>query len=326
MSEIASSWAWTWHAGDEPLGLTRETRALPIPAPGEALIRNRAIGLNPVDWKVLGAPFMTPGYVPGVDGAGVVAAVGDGVPPDWLGQRVAYHQNLRRPGSFAEHTSVAVRALMRLPETLEFADAAAFPCPGLTAWLALEKIPGHPGDALLVSGAGGSVGHYLVQIAGARGWTVTAMCHPRHWERLHGLGASACVEGPLPEGQTWPAGTEGRFHAVIDAVGSSHAARLAPALKANGHLVCIQGRVAEWPSEPFGRALSLHEVALGALHQHGDADDWQRLVHAGSQLLGALAARRIAPEIRVERPFADLPRLLEELRRRNFSGKPIILL
>lgn len=317
--------AWVWRGSAAPLDLKLERLARPPLEAGQALVRNATIGLNPVDWKVLGGALVNwrPGHVPGVDGAGVVVAVGAGVAQRWLGQRVAYHTSLQRPGSFAEYTPVAARALMRLPDALDFEVAASFPCPALTAWLAIEKLPAQPGRPILIGGAGGAVGHYLVQLASARGFAVTTMSHPRHWERLRTLGAQDCIAGPLATGQRW-APDNGRFFAVIDSVNEDHAERLAPALLANGHLVCIQGRVPHWPCEPFGRALSLHEVALGALHAFGDDAAWACLTAAGERMLGELAERRLQPETRLARDFDELAQLLEELRHRRFSGKPLV--
>lgn len=318
--------AWVWNGSAEPEDLTLARIDIPELASDEVLVRNVVIGLNPVDWKVLtpGLTSWTPGHVPGVDGTGTVIAVGEGVPQSWLGQRVAYHQSLHKAGSFAEYTPVALRALMRIPESLSFETAASFPCPGLTAWLALEKLPPRFAAPLLISGAGGAVGHYLVQLASARGFTVTAMSHPRHWDRLLALGASKCITGPLPAGQSMSGDDEQRYYAIIDSVDEDHAARLTPALMANGHIVCIQGRLESWPCAPFGRTLSLHEVALGALHSFGDDEAWRRLTDTGEQLLSDLANQRLNALATVVGDFADLPAQLAALRHRQFSGKPLV--
>ncbi|KAA8996671.1 alcohol dehydrogenase [Affinibrenneria salicis] len=319
--------AWRWRNSAEPQDLALESIPMAPPAPGQALVRNQVIGLNPVDWKVLGGALVDwrGGKVPGVDGAGIVVAVGDGVASEWLGQRVAYHQNLQQPGSFAEYTPIVARALLRVPDGMDVSVAASFPCPGLTAWLALEKVPPQPGSPVLISGAGGAVGHYLVQLAAARGFSVTTLSHARHWARLQALGASECLAGPLAADQRWPQ-DDARFYAVIDSVNERHAAQLAPALLANGHLVCIQGRLEQWPCAPFGRALSLHEVALGALHRFGDDASWSRLTAAGERLLSEIAGQRLQPEAQVVREFSELARLLDDLRHRQFSGKPLVRL
>ena len=318
--------AWTWTEGSEPSALTlRPTMHRPLRA-GQVLVRNAIVGLNPVDWKLLGdaASGWSAGRVPGVDGAGTVIAIGAGVAAAWLGQRVAYHQDLNLPGSFAEYTPLNVDVLMKLPERLDFATAASFPCPGLTAWQALEKLPRRPGQRVLASGAGGAVGHYLVQLAAARGFVVTVLCHPRHWERLRALGAADCVAGPQQTDDGWPTGLAGGFFAVIDSVGAEHAMRLAPLVRANGHMVCILGRLEKWPSAAFGRSLSLHEVALNALHLHGDRTDWAALTEAGQEMLQALADGALQPEHHIVGKFLDLPQELDSLRKRQFSGKVLV--
>ena len=315
--------AWTWQEGRDPLALVKKELPLRLPKPGEVLVRNEAIGLNPVDWKVLGMPSWQTGHVPGVDGAGVAVAVGEGVNTDWLGQPVAYHQNLACNGSFATFTRLPARAPLRRPVTLDALTAAGFPCPGLTAWQALQKLPDGQGRMLLLSGAGGAVGHYLVQLAQARGFAVTTLNHPRHDVRLLALGARRCRPGPLAENERWPE-SDAHFDAVIDTVGAGHAERLAGALRANGHLVCIQGRLPNWPCAAFGRALSLHEVALGALHRFGDAAAWAELSAVGEMLLKQLADGTLQAESAVVGDFATLPQLLAALRSRSFSGKPLV--
>jgi NADPH:quinone reductase-like Zn-dependent oxidoreductase len=316
--------AWTWHGSADPLDLQLLHVPMPVPAAGQVLVRNAAIGLNPVDWKVLGGALVDwqDGHVPGVDGAGVVVALGEGVSAHWLGRRVAWHTSLHAHGSFAEHTRVDVRALLCIPDALDFDTAASLPCPALTAWLAIGKVPVKPGQTLLISGAGGAVGQYLVQLAAARGFVVTAMANARHRARLQALGAADCIDGPLPDGGQWQGAR--RYFAVIDAVSGDHAMRMADALKANGHLVCVQDRVVQWPCAPFGLTLSMHEVALGALHQHGDDDAWTQLRTAGEQMLAAIAHARLQPQELVVRDFEDLAQLLDALRQRNFGGKPVV--
>ena len=134
---------WHWMQPGMPEHLVWRERLVPIAPAAHVVVRNRAIGLNPVDWKFIewGPAFWSGDQIPGVDGAGEVVAVGDGVSPDWLGQRVAYHQWLERPGSFATHTVLPARALMRIPPGLSWERAASLPCPALTALQAFAKVP-----------------------------------------------------------------------------------------------------------------------------------------------------------------------------------------
>ncbi|WP_282507206.1 zinc-binding dehydrogenase [Burkholderia cepacia] len=319
--------AWTWQGSEHPAQLHLEQRPMPTLKPGQVLVRNHAIGLNPVDWKVLGGALVSwrHGHVPGVDGAGTVVAVASEPMRHLLGRRVAYHQALGEHGSFAEYTPVAASVLLTVPEALDFETAASVPCPALTAWQALEKVPCRVSRDILVSGAGGAVGNYLVQIAADRGFVVSVSSHERHWERLRARGASRFLPGSA-EGSV-DAGHEParHFYAVFDSVDAQSAARWAPAVAANGHIVCIQGRFDAPPLPPFTSSVSLHEVALNALHMYGDDAAWLETTAAGSMLLASIANGRMQPEARVTGDFAQLPGQLEGLRQRQFSGKPVVL-
>ncbi|HGQ7767866.1 TPA: zinc-binding dehydrogenase [Pseudomonas aeruginosa] len=315
--------AWSWQGSDNPVELKLVDKPMPVLGAGDVLVRNLAIGLNPVDWKVLGGDLVDwkSGHVPGVDGAGIVAAVGEGVPSAWVGQRVAYHQSLARDGSFAEYTAVQARVLLRIPASVDWTCAASLPCPALTAWLALEKLP-RSCKHLLIGGAGGSVAHHLIQLAAGRGLQISVMSHPRHVERLRTLGASQWLNGPLHA--PWQGAA--CFDAVIDTVNVQHAEWLAPSLRANGHLVCVQDRLSASPVPPFTRTLSLHEVALGASHAFGDDRSWRELVSAGESLLDELGAEQWAPDAINEAPFEQLAIHLAGLQNRTYSGKAIVCL
>jgi NADPH2:quinone reductase len=228
--------AWIWHGENLPSGLRLETLPLPHPNIGQVLVRNEAIGLNPVDWKLLNIKI---GEIPGVDGAGTIVSVGPGVTSHWIGQRVAWHQSLQKSGSFAEYTLLDVNIMLRIPPKVDSIVAAALPCPGLTAWQALEKIPYRSGDHLLISGAGGSVGHYLLQLACQRGFVVDTLSHPRHHTKLSALGASHCYATP-GNAASWAAQTQ--YNAIIDASSPDSHSWLCRALAANGHFVAILGR------------------------------------------------------------------------------------
>lgn len=315
--------AWVWTGGAVAGDLQLVETARPMPEAGDVLIRNVVIGLNPVDWKVLSGGLVTweHGHVPGVDGAGLVVAAGDGVPQAWIGQRVAYHQHLARHGSFAEYTAVKARALLRVPAGVRWADAASLPCPALTGWLALQKLPAAC-QTLLVSGAGGSVAHHLIQLAARRGLKITTLSHSRHFPKLRSLGVHECLQGPLSE--EWE-GTA-RFDAVVDTISATHAAWLAPALRVNGHLVCVQDRLAAPVVPPFTRTLSVHEVALGASHVFGDMRTWQELVDAGEWMLEAIGRQQWLTDTVVEAPFEELASHLRGLHERSYTGKAIVRL
>ena len=318
------SQAWVWHQPGEPEGLKLESCALPEPGEREVCIENRVIAFNPVDWKLIesGHPVWASGHVPGVDGMGVVAAVGSGVTHLCPGMRVAYHADLRRQGSFAQHTLVPARAVLTLPEALSDETAAAFPCPGLTAWLALAKLPDIRDEAVLVSGAGSNVGRFLVALALRAGARVFASASPAHHDVLRCQGACAVADyhDPAWIERLLAANGGAPFHVVVDVTSSRQAASLVQHIGYSGHLVAIMGRVEENPWPPFSRCVSLHEVALGAQHQHGSDRQWQHMVAAGEAMLADLAQGRLPiPPVKVGE-FARLPYWLSEFKR---SGQGI---
>ncbi|MBH3429798.1 zinc-binding dehydrogenase [Pseudomonas alkylphenolica] len=322
MSNTYRAWGWTPGAGLE--GLKLIDKPMPKPGPGQVLVANQAIALNPVDWKICewGHADWHQGTVPGVDGAGVVSAVGEGANLP-LGTRVAYHQTLSRDGSFAEYCLLDADLVMHIPANLEATAAAAVPCPGLTAWQALAKIANGASRDVLVVGAGGSVGFYLVQLAAQQGWQVWATASEKHHARLKQLGAVGVFDYRTNDWQAdvQTALGERPLHAVFDTVSGVHAASLAYLLGYNGHLVCIQDRQENAPLPAFSTAISLHEVALNSIHAHGRLLDRQALKVEGERLLQQVADGRLLAPHRLDFAFDALPQALRQLKDGSTPGK-----
>ena len=285
--------AWRWPGPGAASTLYRAELDLPHPGETEVLVENRVIGFNPVDWKLVhsGHPSWQPGQVPGVDGMGIVVASGSRAPQWRIGSRVAYHTDLRRHGSFARHTLVPTRALLPVPDALSDAAAAAFPCPGLTAWQVLAKLPPLPGEAVLINGAGSNVGRFTVCLALGAGLRVFASAGQAHHDELRRRGVQAAVDYHTPDWLTQLRSSNGNepFSAAIDLVSDASALQLAPHLGYYGHLVSVLGRVENNPLPAFTHCLSLHEVALGAQHAHGSDKQWHTLITAGTQMLQKIA-------------------------------------
>lgn len=316
--------AWSWTAGQGIDGLQLIRKPLVQPGPGEVLVANRAIALNPVDWKIIewGHAAWQTGHVPGVDGMGIVVAYGAGVPIN-PGTRVAYHQSLERDGSFAEYCLLDAATVLTVPAALDDTAAASLPCPGLTAWQALDKVPvAAPGDVLVV-GAGGAVGLLLAQLAVQRGYRVWATAAIKHHERLKALGAIGVFDY---RDDNWPQALqaslgERRITALFDTVSGAHAAELAPLLGYNGHLVCIQDRQETAPLPAFSTAISLHEVALNSFHTHASLYDRQRLKQAGERLLDSALDGSLSVPKRQVFDFHQLPQALQALKEGGEGGK-----
>lgn len=162
--------------------LTLETGPTPAPAEGEVLVRLATSGVNPSDVKARagGRPGVTeppyPKIVPHSDGAGVIEAVGDGVPSGRVGQRVwIWNGQWRRAfGTAADYIAIPSEQAVLLPENITFEEGAILGIPGLTATHAV--LGGGPvtDKTILVSGGAGTVGHLAVQIAKAAGARVLA--------------------------------------------------------------------------------------------------------------------------------------------------------
>jgi NADPH:quinone reductase len=108
----------------------------PEPGPGEIRVRVQAVGLNPADYKLAadGHPDWNYPFVLGLDVAGIVDALGEGVTEWSIGDRVFYHGDLSKPGGYAEYAITTSHTSARIPEGVSFTEAAALPCAGMTAY------------------------------------------------------------------------------------------------------------------------------------------------------------------------------------------------
>jgi NADPH:quinone reductase-like Zn-dependent oxidoreductase len=184
-------------------------RPTPVPAPGEVLVRVRAVSLNFRDLLVVQGsynPKMKLPRIPCSDGAGEVVAMGDGVNSLKPGDRVAaiFMQNwLDGPidkakskgalggdmdGMLAEYVALKETGLVRIPEHLSFQEAATLPCAAVTAWNALRAANLQPGSTVLIQGTGG-VSIFALQLARLSGARVLGISSSdAKLERAHSLG------------------------------------------------------------------------------------------------------------------------------------------
>lgn len=148
----------------------------PDPGPGEVLVRLRASGVNPSDVKLRsgarpGATMQFPRVTPHSDGAGEIEAVGEGIDPARIGQRVwIWNGQWQRPwGTAAEFIALPAEQAVPLPETTSFAEGACLGIPAMTAWYALFADGPIAGKTVLVTGGAGTVGRYACQMASLGG-------------------------------------------------------------------------------------------------------------------------------------------------------------
>lgn len=176
-------------------------------ASGEVLVRVRAAGVNPADWKIRSGllksvlPHAFP-IIPGWDAAGEIAALGEGVTGYAVGQRVvacAMKMNIQW-GTCAEYVAVPAEALAHTPNGLDDAQAASLPVAGLTAWQALVEFARvEAGQTVLVHAAAGGFGSFAVGIARHFGASVIGTCSPANADYVRGLGAETVIDYRRPD-------------------------------------------------------------------------------------------------------------------------------
>jgi NADPH:quinone reductase-like Zn-dependent oxidoreductase len=177
----------------------------PVPGAGQVRIRVAGTSFNGVDANIR-AGFMqepmplTLPHVPGVDVAGTVDELGEGVIGVRVGDRVVGFLPFTSDGASAELVLADADILATAPTSIPLADAAALPTVGLTAWQALaEHADLQAGQRILVNGASGAVGGYAVQLAKALGAHVIATGSARSREHLLALGADKVVDHTTAE-------------------------------------------------------------------------------------------------------------------------------
>ncbi|MCO6415301.1 quinone oxidoreductase [Siccirubricoccus sp. KC 17139] len=178
------------HEHGGPDKLVWEEVPLPHPKPGEVLVRHGAVGLNYIDVYFRTGLYKAPSMpvTIGMEGAGTVEAVGDGVTELKVGDRVAYAGAL---GAYAEARSLPADKVVKVPEGIDFTQAAAMMLQGMTAqFLVKRTYPVKKGDTILVHAAAGGVGSILVQWAKHLGATVIGVVStPEKAALIKSLGA-----------------------------------------------------------------------------------------------------------------------------------------
>ncbi len=288
--------------------------AEPVPDRGEAIVRVRAISLNRGEVRRSG--MAQAGWRPGWDLAGEIArAAADGSGPR-VGTRVV---GLLPEGAWAERVAVPAHALAELPDTVTLTQAATFPVAGLTALHALAKRGQILGRRVLVTGATGGVGDFAVQLARLGGAHVTASARRAdQTPALRRLGAHEVVVGdaipPSP-----------KYDLVVDSVGGRTLGTALAALERGG--VCVTLGVSAAAEVTFD---ARNFFVAGRTTLYG----FYLFTELGSEpasvglrrLADLVAAGQLAPHVSLERPWAEIAQVAQDLMARRFPGKAVLTL
>jgi NADPH:quinone reductase len=303
-------------------------REVPDPEPGrgEARVRVEYAGVNFIDVYHRTGLYPKPlPFTPGVEGAGVVEAVGPGVEDVAVGDRVAWALH---PGSYAEAAVVPSWRLAHVPDELTLDVAAALMVQGMTAhYLVEDTYPLTAGDVALVHAAAGGVGLLLVQLASAAGATVIGTCSTEEKaERVRAAGADHVIrytETPFqPEVLRLTGGAGATV--VYDSVGRSTFADSLASLRARGYLVLYgqsSGKVEPFdPGELAAHgSLFLTRPSLADYVRDRTELEWR----AGSLFDQVMEGEL---EVRIDRlvPLSDAAAAHELLESRATSGKLLL--
>jgi NADPH:quinone reductase-like Zn-dependent oxidoreductase len=319
--------------------LTLSDLPTPEPGAGEVLVHFAAASVNPRDSQIIAGHF-TPNVdfplVPLSDGAGTVAAVGDGVSrvavgdlvaptffPNWLDGEALEDERkvsggLEAPGVLREYGVYAEHALVKAPAGLSAAELACFPCAGLTAWTALvEKSGVGPGSWVLVQGTGG-VATAALQFATALGAnSIVLSSSDERLARARELGATETInyrETPDWGEQAYALAGHG-VDAVVEIGGAGTLPQSLAAIRHGGHVNVIgymAGAVLDLTVFPLIiRNANIHGIGTG----HRAAFE-ALLAFVGEKGLRPLIARRYA--------FEQAPSALRDLDAGGFQGKLVI--
>ncbi len=314
------------HKAGGPEEMVFEQVDLAPPGPGEVRLRQTAIGLNFIDvYTRTGLYPVKPPAVLGVEAAGVVEALGEGVSGLKAGDRVVYNGVA---GAYATHRNAPADRMVKIPDEVKDEDAAAVFLKGLTVWMLIFEIRRiNPGETILVWAAAGGVGSILVPWANALGARVIGVVSsPEKAEQARGYG---CAETILPD-EDIPARvkalTGGKGVPVVyDSVGKVSAEPSLKSLAPRGWFITYGN--ASGPVDPIAPARlnqggSLVMTRPGLFHFTHDRADLDR---GAAALWGAMRSGAVRADVRQRFALKDAADAHRALEGRKTTGATVLL-
>lgn len=302
---------------------------LPVPqaAAGQAVVKVEAAGVNFIDvYQRNGLYPVELPYVLGLEGSGTVSWVGSGVDTLAVGDRVAWTGG---PGSYAQYVAVPAEKLVKIPDAIDFPEAAAAMLQGMTAhYLAVDTYPIRKGDTVLIHAAAGGVGQLLVQVAKSRGARVLATVSTEAKAELaRKAGADEVI---LYSQQDFEEEvkrlTEGAgVDAVYDGVGRATFLKSLACLRRRGMLVSFgqsSGKISDFDPALLGAGGSLYLTRPSLFHYIADRASLER---RASEVLGWIAAGELVLHIGEKLPLAEADEAHRRLEARETAGKVLLL-
>ena len=296
----------------DPEVLRVQEVSIPVPGPGELLVRVHAAAVNPVDTSIRagragGLSGASLPYVPGFDVSGTVTAIGSGVDVFEVDDEVFAMVNLRRGGTYAEYVIILENEAALKPARVSHAEAAAIPLVALTAWQALFEVAKlQPGQTILIHAGAGGVGSIAVQLAIWRGARIIATASDYNHDFLRGLGVDVPVDYRTQNFENFASDVD----VVLDPIGGDTQVRSLQTLKEGGILVSIVGLTSE------GRNPSRNVRATSILVQPNSGQL--------SEIGGLIQNGIINPIVSYRFPLEQAPLAHEQSQTRRTRGKIVI--
>ncbi|OAN73030.1 zinc-binding dehydrogenase [Jannaschia sp. EhC01] len=297
----------------------------PVPGPGQVRIRIHACGLNFADLLMAKGTYQETPALPftlGMEIAGVVEALGEGVTAPALGSRVAVFEG---SGGLAEAGVFSAARCVVIPDSMPFNEAAGFLVAYGTSHLALtDRARLQKGERLLVLGAAGGVGLTAVELGAAMGAEVIAVA--RGADKLavaKAAGATHVIDSDTADLRA-EVKALGGADVVYDAVGGDGFKAAMRATNPGGRLIVIGFASGDVPKIPANHLLVKNIDAIG--FYWGGYLKWapERLAASLADLMQMYEAGQLSPHIGAQRRLSDAADALELLRSRKVSGKVVV--
>lgn len=298
-------------------------------AAGQVAVTVKAAGVNPVDTYIRSGVYaVLPSlpYTPGIDGAGIVDAVGDGVRDFKPGDRVYFGGSVdgRAVGAYAERAVCLPEQVHRLPEGISFTQGAGLNVPYVTAWRALfDKGRAQPGETVLVHGASGAVGIAAVQMARAAGLRVFGTAGTDRGRRLaEEQGAHEVFDHSAGDySKQIIAKADGKgVDLVIEMLANVNLVRDLEMIAIRGRVVIVGNRGS---IELNPRAIMSKDAVVTGLTNWNATPKEFAVAHAA--IIAGLERCGYKPEVGKEMGLADASRAHEEVMKPGAFGKIVLI-
>jgi NADPH2:quinone reductase len=320
-----------FHATGGPEVLRLEQVHVGEPGPGQVLLRHVAVGLNYADTYFRNGTYPVP--LPsgmGVEGAGVVQALGANVHHVAVGDRVSYTGFVNTLGAYSTERLVPADALIQLPEAISCETAAAMTMRGLTSAYLMRRIhPFKAGDTLLLHAAAGGVGLIVSQWAKLLGLNVIGTVSTEakaELARAHGCDHVIDYSHEDVAARVRELTNGVGVSVVFDSVGKATFMSSLDSLKRRGLLVCVgtaSGKIPPFDPAILARKGSLYITRPGLADYIADPAEKQELV---DELFGHVAAGRIRIEIHQRYALEDAVQAHHDLEGRKTTGSSIFVI